>query len=349
MSRLCVLAFAVLLGKQATLADTIYISNAATNAIDRINPNGTITRITASSLLHFPGGLCTDTNTGTLYICDNSQDGFGNDNSRIARMDVTGSLSIIAPDPKSPNGLAFRGGVLYVANDDSPQSITIINLTNLTISTVSPSGLNGPAGLAFDNDGYLYVANNGNNTVEKYGFNGVTPTNGVTFASSGLNAPYCLAFDKSTNLFVSNVSGNSIEKYSPQGTDLGAFVSSGLNQPVGLAFDSVGNLYVADQGNNVVKKYPFVAGQLSTNATTIPISGYNLPYIIAVQPPPWPVPLLVQRFGTNVVLSWTNNFAMFSLQASPLVNGPYTNVPSANSPYTNQIRGSSVFFRLISQ
>src|SRR4051812_49695558 len=150
--RLCVLAFAVLLGKQATLADTIYISNLATNALDRINPNGTVTRVSTFPFLHFPGGLCTDTNTGALYIGDNSTDGFGNDNSRIVRMDVTGSPSIIAQDHSSPNGLAFRGGFLYVANA-SPQSITIINLNNLAISTVFPPGLNAPAGLAFDNGG----------------------------------------------------------------------------------------------------------------------------------------------------------------------------------------------------
>jgi hypothetical protein len=61
---------------------------------------------------------------------------------------------------------------------------------------------------------------------------------------------------------------------------------------------------------------------------------------------PSPIPLLVQRVGNDIVLSWTN--ALFKLQAAPAVTGPYTNVPGAvNTGYTNPISGSQKFFRLI--
>jgi DNA-binding beta-propeller fold protein YncE len=51
------------------------------------------------------------------------------------------------------------------------------------------SGLNQPAGLAFDSGGNLYVANSGVPTIVKYNSNG----NGSTFASSGLFAPAFIA------------------------------------------------------------------------------------------------------------------------------------------------------------
>jgi len=56
-------------------------------------------------------------------------------------------------------------------------------------------------------------------------------------------------------------------------------------------------------------------------------------------------PVLVSRPITNAnVLIWSD--PTFTLQASPNVNGPYTNVPGATSPYTNLIASPQLFFRL---
>jgi uncharacterized repeat protein (TIGR03803 family) len=57
-----------------------------------------------------------------------------------------------------------------------------------------------------------------------------------------------------------------------------------------------------------------------------------------------PIPLNIQKSGSNVVLTWGN--PAFFVQAAPAVTGTYTNVPGATSPYTNIITGSQQFFRL---
>ena len=57
-----------------------------------------------------------------------------------------------------------------------------------------------------------------------------------------------------------------------------------------------------------------------------------------------PIPLSIELVGTNAVLTWSN--AAFNLQAAPLINGAYTNVPGATSPYTNPIVGPQQYFRL---
>ena len=57
-----------------------------------------------------------------------------------------------------------------------------------------------------------------------------------------------------------------------------------------------------------------------------------------------PIPLTLQRFGTNVVLSWTDS--SFALQGAGAVNGSYTNVTGATSPFTNPIAAPLGFFRL---
>lgn len=58
-----------------------------------------------------------------------------------------------------------------------------------------------------------------------------------------------------------------------------------------------------------------------------------------------PIPLRIEHFGNNVVLSWNN--PAFGLQSSPvLVSSAFTNVPDATSPYTNAIGAGLQFFRL---
>ena len=61
-------------------------------------------------------------------------------------------------------------------------------------------------------------------------------------------------------------------------------------------------------------------------------------------PPLVPIPLVLQRFGANVILTWTNS--AFALQSAPFLNSLFTNIPSAASPYTNAITGTARFFRL---
>ena len=57
-----------------------------------------------------------------------------------------------------------------------------------------------------------------------------------------------------------------------------------------------------------------------------------------------PIPLGIELIGTNAVLTWSN--PSFNLQAAPLVQGAYTNVPGATSPYTNPIVAPQQYFRL---
>ncbi len=85
------------------------------------------------------------------------------------------------------------------------------------------SGLSGPVGMAFDSNGIMYVANQGDNTVHKFG---PTGTDLGTFASTGLNGPIGIAFDPSGNLFVANFFGGTIHEFGPTGTDLGTFAST---------------------------------------------------------------------------------------------------------------------------
>ena len=99
------------------------------------------------------------------------------------------------------------------------------------LRTISISGLLLFSGLnAASRADILYVANAGNNTIEKF----TTSGSASVFANSGLNDPQGLAFDSAGNLYATNID-NTIEKFTTSGS-ASLFASSGLNSPGFLAF-----------------------------------------------------------------------------------------------------------------
>src|SRR6266487_3450587 len=74
------------------------------------------------------------------------------------------------------------------------------------------SGLNMPAGLAFDAAGNLFVADAGSGAVYKF-----TPAGVRTTFASGLAVPVGLAFDSAGNLFATEFYSGHICKFTPNG------------------------------------------------------------------------------------------------------------------------------------
>src|SRR5689334_19550166 len=56
--------------------------------------------------------------------------------------------------------------IIYVTNLISSRIEKVAS--NHVVTTFASTGLSGPVGIAFDHAGNLYVANNGNNTIEKF-------------------------------------------------------------------------------------------------------------------------------------------------------------------------------------
>jgi sugar lactone lactonase YvrE len=107
--------------------------------------------------------------------------------------------------------------------------------------SVFASGLDDPAGLAFDGSGNLYVADSGNGTILQFNSSG----NASAFAS-GLNDPTGLAFGNNNNLYVANSGTGTILQFNSTGNS--SVFASGLGSnvdPTYLAFGNGGNLYVS--------------------------------------------------------------------------------------------------------
>jgi DNA-binding beta-propeller fold protein YncE len=210
---------------------TLYVANHGNNSIHRYSNTGADLGGFASAGLNIPTGIAFD-NQGRLVVCN-----YGD-----------GSLSIY-----SPTGALLKHVVTGLRN---PIALALDRNNNIFVSTpnigansgvfrFSPDGSQrtlfaagidfDPRGLAFDQAGNLYVANQHGNTVQRFSSDGISLG---TFASTGLRDPFALAFDASGDLYISNQSGGNIRRYSACGDDLGDFavVSTPLANPVGLVF-----------------------------------------------------------------------------------------------------------------
>ena len=196
------------------------------------------------SALSDPASVAVDS-SGNLYIADRA-------NNVIEKVTPAGQLSIVAgtgsagaPTP----GPALRSDLSY------------------------------PIGIAVDSSGNLFIADSGNNVIEK-----VTPAGQLSIVAgsgvlgpptagpatgSDLHDPNGIAVDISGNLFIADSGNGDIEEVTPAGQlsivagtgstggglpTPGPATSSGLGLPLGLVVDSSGSVFVGDYGGNVVEK-----------------------------------------------------------------------------------------------
>jgi len=159
--------------------------------------------------------------------------------------------------------------------------------------------LSGPAGIALDAKGDLFVADQTNSRVYEYTATSATsfvPT-GVTVGGAGgqgsglsqLSYPTGVALDASGDLFVSDTLNNRVVEYA-YSASTGSYASTGkvvagtgtagsglsqLSYPGGIALDAKGDLFVADSSNNRVEEFAYnsATGSYAAAASTVAGTG----------------------------------------------------------------------------
>lgn len=201
----------------------------------------------------------------------------------------------------SPTGVAATAaGTVYVA-DSSNSTIRKITPTGRVTTFAGLAGFwdstdgagsaarfSGPAAVAVDNAGTVYVADKYNYTIRKITPAGVVTTLAGLAGSPGtadgvgsaarFNSPEGVAVDTAGNVYVADTTSNTIRKITPAGavtTLAGLAGSSGTADgvesvarffwPTGIAVDSAGTVYVADRLNNRIRKIT-PAGAVTTLA-----------------------------------------------------------------------------------
>jgi hypothetical protein len=140
----------------------------------------------------------------------------------------------------------------------------IYQITPTGMESIFASGLSRPRGVAFDQSGNLFVANETcdntgtcQGTIVKITPGGVQSTF-ATLSEQNFQ-PEGLAFDVAGNLFVMAIDlddpnlVSTIYKFTPGGVQ--STFGSVTNQGFGLAFDSAGNLFAASGGDQNIYKF----------------------------------------------------------------------------------------------
>jgi sugar lactone lactonase YvrE len=291
----------------------------------------------SASSLNFPYGMVLDAQ-GNLYIADS-------DNNRVLEYDSPLTTDLVADrvfgQPDFTSNAANNGGVsasslyrptdvavdqqgnLYIADTwnnrvlkyDSPLTTDasadrVFGQPNFTANIannggISASSLNTPAGLAFDSQGNLFIADLNNHRVLGYAlslgisanavyligqpdFTTNTANNGGISASR-LNSPAELVLDSQGNLYISDFGNHRVLEYdgpvaslmaadrvfgqpnfTSNASNNGGVSANSLSYPYGLAVDASGSLLVADSNNHRLLVYN---APLTTNSTADRVFG----------------------------------------------------------------------------
>jgi sugar lactone lactonase YvrE len=239
-------------------AGNLYIVDPNNVAVEKVTPDGTLSIFAGtgqsgnpvpgpatSSALNNPAGVAADS-AGNVYIADQN-------NHAIEKVAPDGTLSVFAGIP-GQTGLPTPG-------------------------TATSSHLNQPDAIAIDSADNVYIADFGNDVVEKVtpagqlsvmagvpGSSG-NPTPG-TATSSKLSQADGVAVDSDGNVYLADGGANVIAKVTPDGTlsilagisgssappTPGLATASALDDPNGVGVDAAGAVYVADPGANMIEK-----------------------------------------------------------------------------------------------
>ncbi len=248
-------------------AGNVYIADTGNNVIREVAATtGIITTVAGngsygysgdgslatSASLAGPAGVALDA-AGNLYIAD-----FGNNVVREVNA-ATGIISTVV------------GGGSNAGNDGLGDG-----------GPATGASLYGPAGLAFDATGNLYIADSYNslirevnavtNIISVVAGGGSSPGSdglgdGGPASEAQLSNPQDVAVDANGNLFIADT-GNNVVREVSSGTitaiagdgspgyqgDNGPAVNARLNSPGAVVLDAAGDLYIADTSNNMIRR-----------------------------------------------------------------------------------------------
>ena len=210
----------------------------------------------------------------------------------------------------SPAGVARdSAGNTYVADtvNSTIRKITpagvVTTFAGLAGSTGSANGtgsaarFNGPAAVAIDSVGNIFVADTNNSTIRKItparvvstfaGLAGSTGSADGTGSTARFNFPSALAVDSANNIYVADTGNSTIRKITPGrvvstfagfagriGTANGTGSAARFNFPLGVAVDraGTGNIYVGDTSNFTIRQIT-PAGVVTTLAGSPGVRG----------------------------------------------------------------------------
>ena len=204
-------------GIAADSAGNLYVADAFTETIRKINSNGTVTTLAGaatvrghangtgtSATFNYPTGVAVD-GSGNLYVADSYND-------TIRKITSAGAVTTLAGDYQISGSVDGTGSNAYFNQPaglavDGVGDVYVADSGNCTIRSITPDGtvktvagyaglaglldgagtnalFNQPRGLVLDGSGNIYVADSGNAAIRKISVNATVSTPAMTQGST---------------------------------------------------------------------------------------------------------------------------------------------------------------------
>ncbi len=171
----------------------LHISNAADGTVKKLVGAQTETVVDG---LNFPTAIAFDKD-GSLFIAQRGSD-------VIEKVDPSGERTIVVSTVRNPSSLAFGpDNRLYFGNDDFGQSSVFRLMEDGSVETYAEAVATVIDGIAFDRDGFIYVADGTPGLLYR-----VAPNGDIVEFTRGLSASVGIAFghgELETHLFAANM------------------------------------------------------------------------------------------------------------------------------------------------
>ncbi len=277
--------------------DALFVADIMHHTIKRFSLNGTYqsqfgTPGSGNGQLNFPINIATDS-AGNFYVADSG-------NYRVQKFDSSGTYVSQFGSKGSGNGqfkdyirgiVVDAAGSVFVADTGNHRIQKFTTADGTTYTYASQFGSEGagngqfrsPWGIALDSSGRIYVADRGNDRIQKFNAAG---TYLAQWGTSGdgdaqFNNPSDVFLDDNDNVYVADSYHDCIKVFRPGGSFVTRLGSYGMSEgkfhaPRGVSVDKDGFVYVGDHLYNRIQKLnPFlytISGQVlgSDNA---PLAG----------------------------------------------------------------------------
>jgi sugar lactone lactonase YvrE len=382
--------FAYPSGVAASSSGEVYVADSVYNTIRAITPAGVVSTLAGDTSIgsadgvegnagfFLPSAVAVDV-SGNAYVADSG-------NNTIRKITPAGLVTTLAGSAGQtgdadgigsaawfsyPDGIAVDGGGnVYVADNhnNTIRKITpagaVTTLAGAPGQTGSSDGLGGaasfwgPAGLAVDVAGNVYVADTGNCTIRKITPAGLVSTLAGTATMTGssdgtgstarFNVPCGVAVDPSGNVFVADTNNSTIREVTPGGVVTTLAGSAGkpgsadgqggaaaFNYPHGIAVDGSDTVYIADTFNSTIRMMTSAGAVTTLGGSAQIIGGHGGAGSLARFDRPQGI--AVDYAGNLVVADTSNNYL---LKASP-TDGPA--LSSEPQSQTVPVSGTAVF------
>lgn len=258
--------------------NTVYVTATSFSRISMWSPGSVSPTRNLTGGLNWPVAVCVSIN-GDIYV-DNGNSG------RVIKWasNATSGVWVMNVSARCMRLYIDTNNTLYCSMDSNNRVIAMsLKNSSNTTTTVAGTGTGGststtlqfPNGIVVDTNFNLYVADWGNNRIQKFLYKQLNATTVAGTGASGtiaLSGPTGVAIDANGYLFIADYTNNRIIGSGPHGFRcvIGCSGSSGsspsqLNQPQNLGFDSYGNIYVADSANNRIQMFRLTNNSCTTS------------------------------------------------------------------------------------